>query len=116
MAAFKKGDKHDKSNYQSLSILPILSKVYEKCLYKQIENYIENILSNFQCVFRKGFNVQQCLICMIEKVKGVMDKGRHFSALLLLLANLSKAFDCLPHDLITAKLDACYFKNDALIV
>ena len=31
--AFKSGDKHDKSNYRPVSILPILSKVYEKCLY-----------------------------------------------------------------------------------
>ena len=44
----KKGDKHYKSNYGPLIILPILSKFYEKCLYKQIENYMENILSNFQ--------------------------------------------------------------------
>ena len=55
--AFKKGSKHDKSYYRPVSILPILSKVYEKCLYKQIGNYMENILSYFQCGFRKGFNV-----------------------------------------------------------
>ena len=81
-AAFKNGGKHDKPNYRQVSILPILSKVYEKCLYKKIENYIENIFSNFQCGFRKGFNAQQCLLGMIEKAKGVMDKGGHFSALL----------------------------------
>ena len=109
--AFKKGGKHDKSNYRPVSILPILSKVYEKCLYKQIENYMENILSNFQCGFRKGFNTQQCLIGMIEKAKSIMDKGRHFSAL---LTDLSKAFDCLLHDLLKTKLDAYGIKNDAL--
>ena len=49
--AFKKGDNHDKSNYQPVGILPILSNVYEKCLYKEKENYTENILSNFQCGF-----------------------------------------------------------------
>ena len=53
--AFKKGKKHNKSNYRPIGILPIRTKVYEKCLYKQIENYKENILSNFQCGFRKRF-------------------------------------------------------------
>ena len=53
---FRKGVKHEKCNYRPLSILPILSKVYEKCLYKEIENYVENILPNFQFCFRKGFN------------------------------------------------------------
>ena len=108
--AFKKGGKHDKSNYRTVRILPILSKVYEKRFYKQIENYMQNILSNFQCGFRKGFNAQD-FIGMIEKAKRVMDKGRNFSAL---LTDLSKAFDCLLHDLLKAKLDAYGFKNDAL--
>ena len=109
--AFKNGDKHGKSNYRPVSILPILSKVCEKCLYKQIENYMQNILSNSQCGFRKGFNAQQCLTGMIEKAKRIMDRGGHFSAL---LADLSKLFDCQPHDLLIAKLGAYGFKNDAI--
>ena len=113
--AFKKDDdKHDKSNYVPVSILPISSKVYEKCLNKQIENHMENILSNFQCGFRKGFNAQQCLMGMIDKVKGIMDEDGHFSA--LLLTDLSKAFDCRSHDLLIAKSDAYCYKNDALII
>ena len=43
---------------------------------------MENMLSNFQCGFRKCFNAQRCLIGMIERVKAVMNKGGQFSALL----------------------------------
>ena len=41
--AVKKGDKRDKSNHRPVSILRILSKVYKKYLYKQIENNMENV-------------------------------------------------------------------------
>ena len=64
----RKGKKNDKSNQQPVRLLLILSKVYEKCLQKQLEICIENILSNFQCGFKKGFNAQQCLIDIIKKV------------------------------------------------
>ena len=61
---------------------------------------MENTLSNFQCVFRKGFNSQQCLIGMIEKAKRIMDKDGHFTTL---LTDLSKVFDCPPHELYIKK-------------
>ena len=75
------------------------------------QKIIWRIHSNFQCGFRKGFNGQQCLIGMIEKAKRIMDESGHFSAF---LTDISKAFDCLPHDLLIRKLDAYGFKNDAL--
>ena len=36
---------------------------------------IDNILSNYQCRFRKGFNVQHCLASMIEVWKRCVDNG-----------------------------------------
>ena len=66
---------------------------------------------NLQCGFRQGLSAQYCLIPMIEKGKKSVDKGKTFAAL---LTDLSKAFDCLPHDLIIAKLNAYGFSLSAV--
>ena len=57
----KKDDKTDKENYRPISILPNLSKVYERLMYNQIYPYfLKTMFSKFQCAFRKGFNAQHC--------------------------------------------------------
>ena len=62
---------------------------------------------------RKGYNVQHCLIALIEKWKQSVDKGGAFGAL---LTDLSKAFDCLSHELLIAKLDAYGFDKRSLVL
>ena len=106
-----KKSKLSKENYRPISILPNVSKVYERCLYDQIATYFEHIFSRYQCGFRKGYSAQQCLLAMIEKWKKTVDNGGVFGAL---LTDLSKAFDCIPHDLIIAKLEVFDFHMDAL--
>ena len=102
----KKDSKNIESNYRPVSILSNISKIYERCLYSQIANFFEQKFSNYQCGFRKGFSAQHCLIVMIEKWRKSLDKGGSFGAL---LTDLSKAFDCLPHELLVAKLHAYGF-------
>ena len=98
---FKKNSRTDKENYRPVSILPNISKIYERCLYKQLYDYFDVIFSRNQCGFRKGFSVVNCLLPMIEKWRESLDQGGAYGAL---LTDLSKAFDCLPHELIIAKL------------
>lgn len=108
---FKKEDRTDKCNYRPVSILPNISKIFEKCLYKQIEAFFQPIFNKQQCGFRRGFSTQQCLIAMIEKCKKSLDNKGSYAAL---LTDLSKAFDCINHDLLIAKLHAYGFDKDAL--
>ena len=87
----KKDDKTDKENDRPISILPTLSKVYERLIYDQMYPFFDQIFSKLQCGFRKGFSAEQCLIHMIEKCWKYLDTCGHGSAL---LTGLSKAFDC----------------------
>ena len=92
----QKRQKNVKENYRPASILPFLSKIFEKNLFKQISDYFEGIFDKHHCGFRKGYNTQQCLLKLLEKWKSSVDKGREFGAL---LTNLPKAFAFLDHEL-----------------
>ena len=101
---FKKGSRNQKENYRPASILSIIFKIFEKIVGKHLYIYFENILSKLRCGFRKGFSTQHCSLVMTEKWKEAVGKDRPLGAL---LADLSKAFDCLSHDLLIAKLHSC---------
>ena len=53
---FKQGFRNQKDNYRPISILPIISKIFEKLICRQLSNHFDNILSKFQCGFRKGYS------------------------------------------------------------
>ena len=89
----------------------MIFKIFEKVLCKQIRIFIDPLLSKYQCWFRKGFSAQHCLLTVLEKWKNAVDKGKVFG---VLLTDLSKSFDRLPHELIIAKLVACGFNLAAL--
>ena len=107
----KKDSRYEKNNYQSISVLPNLSKIFENVLYDQIFSFFENIFSTYQTGFKKSFNPQSCLVTVIEKFKKSLDQGGDYAAL---VTDLSKAFDCLPHDPIIVQLHAYGFDKASL--
>ena len=63
----KKDSKSKKDHYRPISVLPNISKIYERFFFKQISEYFEQCLSKYQCGFRKGFSAQHSLLSTLEK-------------------------------------------------
>lgn len=109
----KDDDRSLKKNYRGVSILYLLSKIFEKELNEQICEYMDQFLSDFLFGYRPGFGTQYCLVVMIEAWKKALDEGKVAGAI---LTDLSKAFDCISHELLIAKLAAYGFEKSALIL
>ena len=76
-------------SYRPVSILPIVSKIYEKEMVRQLENYFEDILSPYISGFRKTHSCETVFIRMVEHIKKSLDHGKNVCAVLM---DLSKVF------------------------
>lgn len=108
---FKKENATLAKNYRPVSVLPNVSKVFERIIQSQLLSYIDRYLSPNLCGYRKGYSTQIALIALIEKWKATLDKKGLVGAVLM---DLSKAFDTINHELLIAKLYAYGFDKDAL--
>ena len=102
-AIHKNGDKCQKTNYRPISVLPGMSKIFERIMNEQINQHFVGILSPLLSGFRQGYNTQYALFRVIEIWKKHLDMSGTIGTILM---DLSKAYDCIPHDLLIAKIDA----------
>ena len=96
---FKKEDQKDKTNYRPISLLPLILKISNRILSAKI------------CGFRKGHSTQHALLNLLKNWQKCLDKSGVVGTVLM---DLSKAYDCLPHDLLLAKLSAYGFDESAI--
>ena len=99
---FKKEDPLDKSNYKPVSVLSLLSKVYEKVIYNQLSDYSDSFLNNILYGFRKARSTHYALLKLLQPCQQVLDNGGFIGTILM---DLSKACDCILHNLLIAKLE-----------
>ena len=110
---YKKKGRTDKANYRPVSGTGTLAKILERYIQDKLCDHIDKCLSTIISAYRKKYSTNNVLISMIEKWKKQMDNKMFVGAVLM---DLSKDFDCVPHDLLIAKLHAYKFDMDALIL
>ena len=78
----KKKDPTLVENYRSVSVLPSVSKIFDRIIQKQFSNYIDEFLSHYFCGYRKVFNAQYALLPLIEKWKKELNNKGYADAVL----------------------------------
>ncbi len=110
---FKKGDKHQASNYRPVSLTSIACKLLEHIIHSHIMKYfnINNILTDNQHSFRSKRSCESQLIITINDIAKGLEAGNQVDIVLL---DFSKAFDKVPHQRLYHKLNYYGVRNNIL--
>ena len=110
---YKAGEKSNISNYRPISVLPIISKIFEKFAYNQIYEYFNN--NNFffsnQYGFRSRMGTNQAILNHLQYLYDHLDSGKIVFSLFL---DFKKAFDSVDHKILLSKLNLYGIRGDAL--
>ena len=100
---FKSGDSSEPGNYRPISILPVLSKILEKAIHKQLMDYLEtaNLLCNQQYGFCRKPSTKIAATLFCDRIRQQMDSGKLIGAIYL---DLTKAFNTISYNVLIDKL------------
>ena len=99
---FKKGSKTEAENYRPISLLPLVSKIIERIIHNQVENFLNshNIIYKYQSGFRVGHSTGSCLSFLSNKIRKGFEEGKLTG---MILIDLQKAFDTIDHEILLLK-------------
>ena len=101
---FKDGDRAEKSNYRPISVLPVISKLFEKLVFNQLYQYMKEngLFTSDQSGFLRLHSTLTCLLKMSDDWYTGLDLGKLVG---LVFIDLKKAFDTVDHDILCKKLE-----------
>ena len=107
---FKKGIKTEAKNYRPISLLPLISKVIEKSIHDQIQDYLQRneLLYNYQS---RKIIPDSCLSQLTDMILNGVENGKHTG---MILIDLQKAFATLDHKILLDKTKCIGFSNKTL--
>lgn len=112
---YKSGSKIEPGNYRPISVLPVMSKIFEKIIYTRLESFLnnQNFFYNKQYGFRPKSNTLSATIDIVTKIKLCIDKKQ---VALGVFIDLKKAFDTVSHELLLKKLNEIGIQESAFKV
>lgn len=109
----KKGAYDALNNYRPITLIPVMSKIFERIMYDKIYHFLSTykLLISEQYGFRKGNSTTHACFDLIRQVLDNMNEGMKTMALYL---DMSSAFDFVSHRLLLMKLDRYGIRGNAL--
>lgn len=103
---FKKDDKAKIDNYRPITLIPILSKIYEKVMHAKLTSFFNkyHILNERQYGFQKNKSTSHAIFDLVRETMFGLNEKSYTTALFF---DMSKAFDFVCHDLLLKKLEHC---------
>ena len=101
------------SNYRPISLLPTISKIFEKLMYSRLIDFIKkhNILYENQFGFQSGMSTEYAVNALLNNIIETLEK-KEFGVCILL--DFAKAFDTVNHEILISKLENYGIRGVAL--
>ena len=109
----KGGPSNDPNNFRPISILPVLSKLFEKHVHEGLITFLESykLLHDTQSGFRRNHSCETAIIHMVEKWLKALDNGELVG---VIFVDFRKAFDLVDHNILLKKLEIYQFSQVTL--